>query len=499
MNNNIRFSPFQNALFGSGADETFWGSARGAGKTFILIFLFLKRAQILDGYQAVIFRKRFRDFDTTIFPVIEKCLKILNDPNFVFVKSQSPKVTHKKTGATIIISAAETEDDTEKIQGANIHDLFPDEAQRILPRVLERIPAIVRAVVGDHPTHIYWAANPNGVGQSWLKRRFIEPARVLHPTGNIIHPDWTHPITGKTFKVEGHWQFETEEEIVEGEVATPQTMEVFLSKTWMNPVLNYVDYIANKIRKPLKDNETLRRQWEDNDWDAIAGEFYPRLSDACVDRVDVTEYDRILCGIDHGQRKTAVVWDAVDKDGVYRTFDCAMYHHMSVSDNKITGELGKASLIKARHPETELYIIDPAARQKLEGEGVRTIRKIYQEAGLTNLVYCKSNDRKAGWEALRTGFASGAILILKGVCKELIDSLAGLVTKETESEDCDKDDGTDLQPDGDHFADAKRYLYVNGFYTGSPELSEEQRIIEKMRIEDPLFFDAIYPKKQGVR
>jgi len=168
---------------------------------------------------------------------------------------------------------------------------------------------------------------------------------------------------------------------------------------------------------------------------------------------------------------------------VYKIIDSEMYIHTEVPD--------KAESIRSRHPETSLYVIDPAAKQHLEGSGARTVRRIYQENGINPLVLCKSNDRVSGWEALRSAFYDGNIVINRDTCGDLIGSLSALITKDTDSQDCEKDDGGDYQRDGDHLADALRYMYVNGFYYGDTE--EDKIIIRTREIldNDPLAVEAI--------
>ena len=478
-------SPFQIRLWRSKADEIFWGSARGASKTFGCVGLLMRRAQSLNDYQAVIFRKRFKDFRGTIYPIVHQWLKIFDDKGFRFIESQDPRIVHDKTKSVINISAAETVDDTEKFQGASIHNLLVDEAQTILPEVLGRATAIVRGAAGGYRRQIYWIANPNGAGHGWLKKRFVEPARLIHPEGNVVdkktrkYETWKHPVTGEKFEVKGHWQFDHEIDVA-GEIFKKK-FEVFLSKTWMNPVLDYREYTA-QLSSGLKDNEVLRKQWIDNDWDTLSGEFFPGVSNA-VKSFEVEPQDRILCGIDHGQVKTAAVWVAVDHLGRYKVFDAKIYHHMDIPD--------KVRKIKEAH-KAELYIIDPAARMRLEGSGVRTLRTLYQMAGLTNLVYCKSNDRHSGWEACRTGFADGTLL-LHPDCRTAIDSFSNLQTKENDSEDCDKNDGREFMDDGDHAADAVRYVRVNGFDRGE---SQEEMETRQQADMDAELMEAIFGPKR---
>jgi len=472
----IAFGPYGQDYLRSKADENFTGSARGASKTFVAIIRMIQRMRMRKGYRGLFFRSTIKQLYELTIPEFKKAIELLQYQHMFKVSSNPANlsVTYPAGGSRVSFSAAETSEDAERFQGGNIHDVDVDEAQNIPPVVMERIPAICRTTVGDYKPSLTWLANPNGPGHAWLRRRFIDPARAISLVGNIDHPDWTHPITGEVIHIGNHWRYD-----VSVQVDTQTVMRqhnIWLIKTKLNPAIDYYQYIA-QLKESLKDNYTLASQWIDNDWEAMSGQFYPNLYRAAVDKLSIYPYDRIICSIDQGQRKTAAVWAAVDNYGVYKVFDSRVYHHMDIPD--------KVSEIRGQRDRVELYIIDPSARQSLEGSGVRTVKRLYQESGLNPLVLCRSNDRHAGWEALRTGFNDGTIIIDKSRCKPLLDSLAALVTKDTDSEDCEKDDGTDWQDDGDHLSDALRYLVVNGFYVGEAEDAWDVRETERIMMSNP--------------
>jgi hypothetical protein len=476
----LKTSPYFRAMERSTADETFTGSARGAGKTFTVLFQILMTMAEKPGYQAVFFRRNFADLSKTVFPAVKSVISMIGPNIFTLVENQNPRV-YCDNGSTMHFSAAETVDDTGKFQGANIHRLVVDEAQLIKPEVLETVTAIVRSSEGDYKVRTDWLANPCGPGQAWLKRRFIYPAKKIALRGNIKHPQWKHPTTDEYFDVENHWKF-TDNVKVREDKFVPFDIEVWLVKTWMNPTFEPDGiYIAN-LKRTLKDNVTKAAQWIENDWDAVVGEFFPNVGIAEA-RVHIEPEDKIICGIDPGQRKTAVVWAAVDTAGRYKVFNSRVYHGVDIPD--------KVAMIKREYADVDLYVIDPAARATQEGGGSRSIILQYQMAGIPNLVPCISNKRHHGWEALRTGFADGSILIDKRYCVNLIESLSGLKTKENDSEDCDKDDGTELQDDGDHLSDALRYLFVNGFQRGMGREGYVERETRKAIEKNPELLDRL--------
>jgi len=388
------------------------------------------------------------------------------------------------------VIAADNTADTAGFQGGNIHTLGVDEAQLADPAVQETLPAIVRSVVGDYRTQIVWMANPNGIGQTRLKKRFIIPARSIAARGNVTHPmPYVHPITGESFEVENHWRFN----VREPKSGITKLYEVLMAQSWMNPAMDYRDYTAT-LRMVLRDNTTLTAQWVENDWDTKAGSFFSNIEPCLRTGLARGAYDFVVAAVDHGRRKTAVVWGSVDSEGIYRVFDCAMYMDEEITDiqrDDGTVQPGKASKIMNRHKGVNYFVIDPAAEQMQESTtGARTIRKIYADAGLSTVI-CRSNRRPSGWTAVREAMAEGTLLIDRVTCGLLVDSLVALETKSTDSEDCVKWDGSDGQPDGDHTADALRYLIVHGRFEGESVPDPFYARIQKMLDEDEEFAEDI--------
>lgn len=477
----VCLSPVQKWMMLSNAKINFYGSRRGGCKTFAAIGMLMKRASDWPGYRAGFIRSTFKEFRNSILPDLKAWNECFGMPATITGEhGNDPKVTWKD-GSEILFYAMDHTDDVSKARGANLVDIVIDEAQKVKSEILSQLVAEMRGPVGAYPRHLYYLSNPGGCSQMWLKNTFIVPAKELAPHGNIKHPEylneltgqeeWINPISKRVSVLQDHWRYE-EEVVLPSGGTYKVSKEVVLVPPDQNPGMDEDEYLAGIMASGISEDSLKQQVY--NDWDVVAGQYYPRLHRAIGSGFYPGPYDRILCAIDHGWRKTAVVWAYVDDRGVYRVFDCEIYPEMDIPV--------KVPLIKARHPHTSLYIIDPAARQHLEGSGSRTIRKNYVRAGLDPLVYCKSNDRVAGWESLRTGFDNGKLQIDKK-CDLLLDSLASLESKDVNgvvTEDCEK-------TDYDHPSDALRYLYVNGFYIGDKEPDE----LAQMIAEDPFLQESL--------
>lgn len=474
----LTYSPLQRWIMSSTADETFCGSERGASKTAATIALALLRitSPALQRYQAVFFRRRFTELKDTSWPQIRKWSRLLNlERQLHFTEGTDPRVTCKATGSELALSAASQESDVARYQGANKHLLIVDEPQNINPDILKLMSAVVRPDEEFRP-QIFYMANPLGIGHAWLKRRFIDPARGIARDGNVHwgQDSWTHPLTGEVIPLKDHWGFDVVTN-VDG-IDITRTREVMLAGTKMNPVWDYRQYHA-QLRDTLTD--TYWQAWGENNWDLLAGEFFPELQNWVTSEQTVGDYDLIIASIDPGFRKTACVWLAVDSQGHYRIVDDAGYLDKSV--DHIAPDL------LAQHPEWEgrtIWIMDPAAEANLTSG--RTTRSLYGDYGLHAVTRTHRSARGHGWNTMRAYGNDGRLKIQKN-CEYTISSLEQLITDTKKSksggvadvEDCEKNHGQQDVLDGDHWADAARYALEFALLSGYDEPTLEQLRLQR--------------------
>ena len=450
----ITFSPLQRWIMTSTADEVFCGSERGASKSFAVDFMLMWRIAQLKDYRAVLFRRRYTELKDTVIPELRLIAQMLGERRFHFTEGNDPRVVCKQTGSEIALSAAEQESDAARYQGANKSCIAFDEPQNIPPHILQLVGAIVRGKEDGYRPQFYYMANPLGIGHAWLKERFVTPAKRLAANGNVHwgQETWIHPLTGEEIPLDKHWRFEVQTD-VDGEIIT-RVREVMLAGTRMNPTWNYRRYHA-QMRETL--SETYWRAWGENDWDVMAGQFYPELENWITEGDAVGGYELIIASIDPGFRKTACVWLAVDRTGHYRVVDDAGFLDRSVD--------AIAPALLARHPEWEdrtIWIMDPAA-EATQTSG-RTTRQLYGDYGLLAVTRSPRGSRSHGWNLLRS-YGNDGRLKIERACQYTTTSLEQLIfdVKKNKSggiasvEDCEKNHGSDDKLDGDHWADALRY------------------------------------------
>lgn len=494
----ITLSPQQQWFTRSKADIVFYGSARGPGKTFAAMLKAQSRLAYRNNWRGAVFRRRFVEISKTIRTEVEKTSQYIeNSQWFQYSWGAEPKVYNPVTNSTLYFSAADRPEDAQKFQGANLHDIYVDEPQNMDPGVLEAMYAILRRVVGDWKPQIHYMANPSGPGHSWLKKRFIDPARKIRHDGNVVYgPDasqyanrddfrydeksglwfWTNPVGGENVALSQHWRFR--ERLKSGKPGL--VIESILSGTDANPAMDAEEYHQ---RLEGISSPTLLKAWRDNNWDVRAGEFYPELGAWCYDDVTRTGYslgvekrDAVICSIDPGW-KTGIVWGAVDEYGEIDVFDAQLL--IGHTPDSI------ARFIKSRHPklfQDTIFLMDPSADNWSASSGI-SIADAYRQEGVRVITQEVRNDRVNGWYILRYLGNDGFLRIDPKKASAAVDSLSGLTDHPTTPNDAEKNAGDKFSDDGDHVADALRYLVTYTWWKGESEETEIERKGREIRAE----------------
>lgn len=204
------------------------------------------------------------------------------------------------SGATIEFGYCDHEDDVMRYQGQEYSWLGVDELTEIpKEETYEKLIASVRRS-GAGKNYIRATTNPNGPGKTWVKKRFVDKG----PMGETI-PIVTHiKQINKTVKTTRKWIHGT----------------VFDNPKIVNERPEYIAMLQNI------DNEVLRKQWFEGDWDSADGLAFDEFSRRThvIEPFDIppTWYRFRAC--DWGFKTKAVcLWFAIDPDGniyVYREF-----------------------------------------------------------------------------------------------------------------------------------------------------------------------------------
>lgn len=217
--------------------EIFFGGARGGGKSFFLLLDFLQDVPKYGAaWQGVIFRRSY--------PELQDLIKKAKD---IFFESsprwyEQAKEFRWQNGAVLKFRYIEKARDADMYQGHEYTWIGWDELQQWEDdEAYFRLLACLRSAKPVPTKRVRATGNPGGIGHSWIKKYFIDPA----PKG---------------FKL-----------ITDG----GQRMYI-PSRLSDNPELlkNDPEYVENLKRVG---NPELVKAWLEGDWSIIAGAYYPEF------------------------------------------------------------------------------------------------------------------------------------------------------------------------------------------------------------------------------
>lgn len=230
----------QHALVDCPFTEVLFGGARGGGKTDGVLGKFaIKAMRYGKGFNAVFFRKEMPQADDLIERAKEIYLPLGAEWR------EQPRSFRFPEGGRVRFRPLENTSDAAKYQGQNLSDAAVEEAGNYEdPRPIDMLFGALRSKTGV-PIQLILTANPGGVGQQWIKHRYIDPApRGLKPLVRVLPNGAEHRYVYIPSRV--------------------QDNRILLQ--------NDPSYI-NRLH--LVGSPELVRAWLDGDWSVIAGAFFP--------------------------------------------------------------------------------------------------------------------------------------------------------------------------------------------------------------------------------
>jgi hypothetical protein len=231
----------QEALITCPAWETFFGGARGGGKTDAVLGEFIGHAQKYGEAASGLVVRRTR---TELLDTIERSRQIYTRLGAKF--NQTDALWRFPNGARLQFIYLEQDSDADRYQGRSVTRLYIEEAGTFpSEKPILKLIACVRSGRGV-PTRLIMTGNPGGPGQHWLKARYIDPA----PQGyQIFEREYDNPFDKTTLK--RSWCF-------------------IPSKVSDNKYLG-ADYVAGL---QMIGSPALVRAMLLGDWDAVEGAFF---------------------------------------------------------------------------------------------------------------------------------------------------------------------------------------------------------------------------------
>lgn len=261
---------------------TFFGGARGGGKSKGLRLIMLVRRFQYPGSHGAIFRRTYPELEGNhIRPLLEEF------PMLREYWNDSKKLLSLPNGSTLQFCHCSNEQDVDLYQGREFHDLAIDEAGQWTEAMFRKLLGSNRSSKPGIKARAILTGNPGGIGHGWLKRLFVE----------------------RRFN----------------ERERPQDYNFIPAFVNDNKALldNDPDYIARLQSEP---NEALRKAWLHGDWDIFAGQFFGEISREVhfIKPFEIPYHWKRFGSYDFGfNHPAAFGWFATDEDGnvyLYREF-----------------------------------------------------------------------------------------------------------------------------------------------------------------------------------
>jgi len=313
-------------------DEVFYGGAVGGGKTDALLIHQLKRRQEIPGTMGLFLRRTYPELEMS---VIRRAKELLLPTGQVKWQEQ-----HKRfiwpNGSVLQFGYAERYDDLYRYQSAQFEDICIDEASQFAEDEYLFLMSRLRTTRPGIRCYIRLASNPGGVGHAWLKKRFVDVARLK---------TYCDSETGLTRRF------------------IPATLDDN----------SYIDAEAYERRLSAMP-EDLRRMFRYGDWDVFSGQVFGefRHDIHVVKPFDIPSWWRRWLANDPGYADHfSWYWFAADQDGdvyVYREYTNADGERVPYSEQAaLVAELSQGESLDfcvtgmdawTAHPETGKSIID---------------------------------------------------------------------------------------------------------------------------------------------
>lgn len=374
----------QKAFLDANETEVLFGGAAGGGKSYGQLIDTLLFALRYPGSRQLLLRRTYPELERSLIRVARSLY-----PTVLFTYRATEHSGRFKNGSILDFGYLATDGDVYQYQSAEYDVVRFDELTHFTEFQYLYLISRIRGA-NAYPKQIKSSTNPGGVGHSWVKARFIDPA----PAGT--------PFVGKD-----------------------GSRRVFLpAKIEDNRFLLAKDPDYRRRLECLPREE--RRALLHGEWNLFSGQFFGEFSydlHTC-DPFPVPASWRRYRTLDYGLDRLAVLWIALSPDGrIY------VYRELCESDLIISAA---ADAIRSATPEgEEIYatLAPPDLFGRVQESG-KTRADLFRTYGVPFVK--SSNDRLAGWlavkELLRTAADGMPRLRIFRTCLELCRCLPMLLS-----------------------------------------------------------------------
>lgn len=261
---------------------TFYGGAKGGGKSKGLRLIMLLRRFQYPGSHGALFRRTYPELEANhIRPLLEEFPKLLPYWN------DSKKLLSLPNGSSLQFCHCQNEKDVRLYQGREFHDLGIEEAGEWTEAMIRYLLGSNRSSKKGIKARCMLTGNPGGIGHAFLKRLFVE--RRFNPN-----------------------EFPEDYAFVQALVDDNQAL-----------IINDPGYVRKLDSEP---NEALRKAYRYGDWDIFAGQFFTeiRREKHLIKAFKIPAHWNRFGAYDFGfNHPAAFGWFASDEDGnvyMYREF-----------------------------------------------------------------------------------------------------------------------------------------------------------------------------------
>ena len=431
--------------------EILFGGARGGGKTDGVLGKWAVKAQRYGvGFNGVFFRKEMPQADD----LIERAKEIYIPLGAEW--REQPRQFRMPGGGRVRFRPLENVSDASKYQGQSISDCAVEEAGNFEdPKPIDMLFGALRSKSGV-PAQLILTANPGGVGQQWIKHRYIDPA-----------PRGMTPLIRKLPNGEEHRFIYIPSRIQDNRILLQN------DPTYIN-------------RLHLVGSPELVRAWLEGDWNVVAGAFFPEFS---ADRHiimprSLPDHWARFRSFDWGSaRPFAVHWWAVSDGSVpdiargclvcYREWYGMKPNEPNVGLRMTAEQVAEG--IRARERDDPkpasgmmIGVADPAIFSEDGGPSIAS--RMTQAA---RIVFRPADNKRVpqrgamgGWDQVRARLVGDGdgnpMVVLFSTCRDLIRTLPAMQHDASRAEDIDTESE-------DHAADSLRYALMSRPYVRDME------------------------------
>lgn len=426
---------------------TFYGGAKGGGKSKGLQLIMLYRRFKYPGSHGVIFRRTYPELEGNhIRPLFEAY------PQLKEFWNESKKLLSLPNGSTLQFCHCANENDVDLYQGREFHDLAIDEAGQWTEAMFRKLHGSNRSSKPNIKARAILTGNPGGIGHGWLKRLFIE----------------------KRFN----------------ERENPQDYTFIQALVDDNEALMASDpeYVRRLEAEP---NEALRKAYRYGDWEIFAGQFFQEISKEVhfIEPFQIPGHWNRFGAYDFGfNHPAAFGWFANDEDG-----NTYLYRELIQAGQRVDqfarqlnahSDTAKCYPIVAGHDCWTIKGVlkdsyaPPTIAEEFQTHGIQLSRAVL--------------DRVQGASQLRSYLAwqdkptKKPKLFIFNTCPHTFDAIARMVHDPDRVEDVLKVNATEGDPlSGDDAYDMIRYGLMSRPYISNalPPLATDMQVQEQKHIE----------------